>query len=293
MGHWNSRDHQLGSLRPVEGRSRDRSQHQGCGHGRAQRRRLRSLSPPRLRRRSGFHRESERVGLRGEPARHGAGPLGAAGRSRLGLRGCLCALQGGLSSAALHDDDQVGARQPGRRDDGALHRRDRHQLLLQRAQGRDRRAGAEADLRQDRGRRTAPLQAVLRPDAPQPETRRPEPPAAAVDRLGPHRRERGRRAGLRLFRVERAGRRRLRPQALHRGLCPARLPALWPEPRAARHGHDPEGGRPEAAGLAQPGDDTRRPVVPAQPRQPSSRRERRASGPGRRTPSAPPRRPPA
>ena len=40
----------------------------------------------------------------------------------------------------------LGARLARRRDDGALHRRDRHQLLLHRACRGDRRAGAEGDL---------------------------------------------------------------------------------------------------------------------------------------------------
>ena len=52
--------------------------------------------------------------------------------------------------------------------------------------------------------------------------------APAAHRLGPHHRERGRRAGLRLLRRQRAGRRGLRPRALHAGLCAARLSALPP-----------------------------------------------------------------
>jgi len=57
-----------------------------------------------------------------------------------------------LPSAVLHHHDQVGCAAARRgEDDGALHRRDGDQLLLQCLEGRDRRACPEADLHQDRG----------------------------------------------------------------------------------------------------------------------------------------------
>ena len=81
---------------------------------------------------------------------------------------------------------------------------------------------------QHRGRRVPPLQAVLRASAALPGARSAEPLGPPAHRLGPHGRERGRRARLCLLRGQRARGRGLRPQAQHGGLCPAGLSALPP-----------------------------------------------------------------
>ena len=96
------------------------------------------LSRPRVRRRSGLRRG--RAALGREEIQHGMalGRWAQLADPGMGLRRRLRALQRGLPAAARRH--HIGARQPGRRDDGALHRRDRYQLLLQRAQGRDRRS---------------------------------------------------------------------------------------------------------------------------------------------------------
>ena len=160
MGSWTLETIVVGSVRRVESRSGDPAQHQGRGPGGAERRRLRHLSRPRLRRRSRLHGRGRHLG---RAKRSSTAWRSAAGRSspiRPGIS--TPPSRASAPATSCRSMPRLGARQPGRRDDGALHRRDRHQLLLQRAQGRDRRAGAEAGLRQDRGRRVPPLQAFLR-----------------------------------------------------------------------------------------------------------------------------------
>ena len=63
----------------------------------------------------------------------------------------------------------------------------------------DRRAGPEGDLPEDRGRRVPALQAVLQPPQALPEARGHRPLAPHPGGAQPDTRERGRRAGLRLF----------------------------------------------------------------------------------------------
>ena len=140
------------------------------------------------------------------------------------------------------DATAVGARQPGRRDDGPLHRRDRHQLLLQRAQGRDRRAGAEADLRQDRGRRVPPLQAVLRSHAALPGARSAQQAGARLwigwGRLAESEDDELAYAYYAANEPQDAPTTATQGPA---GLCPPRLSALPAVPRPARHGDGAEG----------------------------------------------------
>src|SRR6185436_15104400 len=112
-------------------------------------------------------------------------------------------------------------------------------------------AGAEADLPEHRGRRVPPLQALLLAPEALSQNRARRLLAARARRVGPLRRERGRRARLRLLRREPSRRRALSPSDLCRALCAADVLLLPLRPRRARLRDDLQGRGPEAAWLAQ------------------------------------------
>ena len=197
------------------------------GHGGAQRRRLRHLLEPRLRRRSRVHRGRRHLGEGRGPARHGARPLGAACRSDAGTSTAAFARFRAGYKLPLDATASVRGSQAGEMMARCIVETGTSSYYSALEDATD-----EPVLKQicgqDRGRRVPPLQAVLRPSAPLPGARPAEPLGPAAHRLGPHGRERGRRARLRLLRGQRARGRGLRPQAQHAGLCPARLSALSP-----------------------------------------------------------------
>src|SRR6185437_11728251 len=93
---------------------------------------------------------------------------------------------------------RLGPRLARRRAGRALHRRDRHELLLHRACRGERRAGAASHLPAHRRGRAAPLQIVPNPSRALSGARGLGLLGEARRRLGPHSRIRGRRARLRL-----------------------------------------------------------------------------------------------
>ena len=147
-----------------QGRPGHRAAGQGGGHGRAQRPRLRHLSRPRLRRRSGFPPGQPTIGPI-EEVQHG---------DALG-RWASWPIRAGISTPAF-ERYRTGYKLP--LDADASVRGSRTGELIARCMvetgtssyytalgGRDRRAGAEAGLPADRRRRIPPFQAVLRPHA--------------------------------------------------------------------------------------------------------------------------------
>ena len=145
-------------------------------------------------------------------------------------------------------------------------------------QGRDRRAGAEADLR-PRSRPTSSATtscSTIICSAASSATASARWRAAA-DRLGPHRRERGRRARLRLLRRQRAAGRAVRPRRAQRAYARRAYPLYRP-----LHVQRAMAMVLKAVGLGTTGwlnalHDPRRPVVPAQPRRQVRRRSARRS----------------
>ena len=166
MGLWTLDDIPWHRFDRYEARSRDRPHRQGGGSGRAQRRGLCPSSVPDFRRRSGVPGNRAALGRGGDPARPGAGALGGAGRPRFRFRPGVCPVSGRFPGRFRQRP--LAPRLARRRDGGALHRRDWHQLLLHRAARGGGRAGTAGDLPAYRRRRVAPLPAVLQKPRPLP-----------------------------------------------------------------------------------------------------------------------------